>query len=42
MTAVPLIIGVVVFAVSVTTAGVALEMVTVVGVARFTAVLASQ
>ncbi len=30
----PLVIGVVVFAVSVTTAGVALEMVTVVGVAR--------
>jgi hypothetical protein len=42
MTAVPLIIAVVVFAVNVTTAGVALEIVTVVGVARATAVVAFQ
>jgi hypothetical protein len=42
MTAVPLIIAVVVFAVRVTTAGVALEIVTVVGVARATAVVAFQ
>jgi hypothetical protein len=42
MIAVPLISGVVVFAVRVTTAGVALEIVTVVGTARFTAGVAFQ
>ena len=42
MIAVPLMSGVVVLAVKVITAGVALEMVTVVGVARATAVVAFQ